>query len=219
MTAHEPVFSAATPTSKNRGCLFWALILAVVVAGGGYLVYRYAIEWIVIAYTGVTPLDLGEPALSPGELGAIDGRLATFAHAVRNKTPVEPIVLTSEELTALVVRIPEFRRLGGRARFSIGDGEIRGEFSLPLERMGYPDRWFNCAAAFTAALENGLLIVRLRSASVRGEPVPGWIVWTLRNRNLAKELYEQPLAASLIARLESIDVVNDRVTVVPRLRR
>jgi hypothetical protein len=218
MTAEQPDFSPAKRTSRNRGCLFWALVLAVVVGGGGYLVYRYAIDWIVIACTEATPLDLDEPGLLPAELGALDGRLAAFAHAVRNKTPVEPIVLTGEELTAIVVRIPEFRRLGGRARFSIGEGDIRGELSVPLERMGYPDRWFNGAAAFTATLENGVLIVTLRSASVKGERVPGLIVWTLRNRNLAKEIYEKPLAASFIARLESIEVGNGRITVVPRLR-
>jgi hypothetical protein len=219
MTAQPPDFSPATPAGKNRGCLFWALVLAVVVAGGGYLAYRYAIDAIVIACSEPTPLDLGEPALSPAELGVMDGRLAAFVHAVRNKTPVEPLVLTGEELTALVVRIPEFRRLGGRARFSIGEGEIRGELSVPLERIGYPNRFLNGAAAFAVMLENGVLVIALRSVSLKGTPVPGWIVWMLRNRNLAKDLYEDPLAASLIARIESIEVGNGRITVVPRLRR
>lgn len=223
MTTEQPDFSRATPIKKNRGCLFWALVtvvvLAVVVGGGGYLAYRYAIRGIVIAYTETTPLDLGQPALPPTELGALDGRLASFAHAVRNKTPVEPLVLTGEELTALVARSPEFRQLGGRARFSIGEGEIRAELSVPLERVGYSDRWLNGSAAFAVALENGVLIITLRSASVKGEPVPAWIVRKLQERNLAKDLYEKPLAAGFIARLESIEVGNGRVTVVPRLRR
>ncbi len=119
MTAQQPDFSPATPTSRNRGCLFWALALAVVVGGGGYprLPLRDRLDRHCL-HRG------GDPALSPAELGALDGRLASFAHAVRNKTRVEPIVLTGEELTALVVRIPEFRRFGGRARFSIDEGEI-----------------------------------------------------------------------------------------------
>jgi hypothetical protein len=222
MTTEQPDFPRATPIKKNRGCLFRALftvvVLAVVVGGGGYLAYRYAIHWIVTACTETTPLDLGQPALPPTELGALDGRLASFAHAVRNKTPVEPLVLTGEELTALVARSPEFRQLGGRARFSIGEGEIRAELSVPMERVGYPDRWLNGSAAFAVTLENGVLIITLRSASVKGEPVPGWIVRKLQERYLAKDLYEKPLAASFIARLESIEVGNGRVTVVPRLR-
>jgi len=40
----------------------------------------------------------------------------------------------------------------------------------------------------------------------------------LRQRNLAKDLYERPEVASLLARLESIEVRNGRITIVPRLR-
>jgi hypothetical protein len=222
MSAEQPE-GPPTPVRKNRGCLFRAfvtvVVLAVVVGGGGYVAYRYTVHRIVTAYTETTPLDLGKPALSPAEFGELDGRLAAFAHAVRNKTPVEPLVLTGDELTALVARSPEFNKLGGRARLSVGNGEVRADLSVPLARMGYPDRWFNGSAAFAVTLENGVLIITLRSASARGEPVPGWIVQTLQDRNLAKDLYEKPLAASFIARLESIEVGNGRITVVPRLRR
>jgi hypothetical protein len=219
MTAEQPQISPAAPTRRRRGGLFWALVavvfLAVAVAGGGYLAYRYTIDRL----TDATPLDLGEPTLPPAELGGLDGRVAAFVHAIRNKSPVEPLVLTAQELTSLVDRSPEFRRLGAQARFSIGNGEIHGELSVPLERMGYPDRWFNGSAAFAVQLENGVLIVTLQSASVKGEPVPGWILQRLRNRNLAQDLRERPLAAGLIARLESIEVGNGRIALVPRLRR
>ena len=209
----------ATPAKKKRGCLFWAVVLIVVVGGGGYLAFRYAMHRIVAAYTEATPLDLGTPAASPAELGEVHGRLAAFAHALRNKTPIAPLVLTGEELTAIVVASPQFRTLGGDARFSIGEGEIHGELSVPLERMGYPDRWFNGSATFKATLENGVLVVTLDSASVKGDPLPGWIVEKLREQNLAKDLYERPQNAGLIARLESIEVGDGRITIVPRLRR
>src|SRR5437762_276199 len=117
MTAEQPEPSAAPPTTKNRGCLFRALVTVVVLA---------------------------------------------------------------------VV---------------IGDGEIRADLSLPLERMGYPERWFNGSAAFAVTLENGVLTVTLRSVSVKGEPVPEWIVGKLGDRNLAKDLYDKPETAGFVARL------------------
>ena len=219
MTAEQPEIAPATPSGRTRGCLFRALVtvvvLAAVVGGGGYLGYRYTIHRI----SDATPLNLGELAPSPGELGRLHGRVAAFAHAIRNKNPVEPLVLTAEELTALLARSPELRRLGVNARLSIEDGEVRAELSVPLDRMGHPDRWFNGSAAFAVTLENGVLIVTLRSASVKGEPVPTWIVRQLRDRNLAKDLDERPLAAGLVARLESIEVGNGQITLVPRLRR
>jgi hypothetical protein len=219
--AEEPQIAPATPTGKKRGCLFWALatlgVLGVVVGVGGYLAYRHAAQRIT-DYTAPAPLDLAEPTLSAAELGGLDGRVAAFVHALRNKNPVEPLVLSGDDLTALVARIPEFRRLGGRARFSIGDGEVHSDLSLPLDRMGYPDRWFNGSAAFAVTLEKGVLIVTLRSASVKGEPVPGWVLRQVQDRNLAKDLYENPQAAGLVSRLESIEVANGRIILVPRVR-
>jgi hypothetical protein len=219
--AEEPQIAPATPTGKKRGCLFWAFatlgVLGVVVGVGGYLAYRHAAQRIT-DYTAPAPLDLAEPTLSAAELGGLDGRVAAFVHALRNKNPVEPLVLSGDDLTALVARIPEFRRLGGRARFSIGDGEVHSDLSLPLDRMGYPDRWFNGSAAFAVTLEKGVLIVTLRSASVKGEPVPGWVLRQVQDRNLAKDLYENPQAAGLVSRLESIEVANGRIILVPRVR-
>jgi hypothetical protein len=215
------VSSAASP-GKKRGCLFWAVVtafaLAVVAGAGGYVAYRYARHRIVAVYTAAAPLDLPQASLSPAELGDLDGRLAAFVHALRNKNPAEPLVLTGDELTALVARSPDFQKLGGRARLSIADGEVLSDLSVPLERVGFPGRWFNGSAAFGVTLENGVLIVTLRSASVKGESIPGWIVGRLADRNLAKDLHERPEIAGLIARLESIDLSNGRITIVPRLR-
>jgi hypothetical protein len=215
------VTQAASP-GKKRGCLFWAVVTALVLAvaggAGSYLAYHYGRHRIVAQYTASAPLDFAQAPLSPAELGDLDGRLAAFVHALRNKNPTEPLVLTGDELTALVGRIPDFQKLGGRARFSIANGEVLSDLSLPLERWGYPDRWFNGSAAFLVTLENGVLIVTLRSASVKGEPIPGWIVGKLADRNLAKDLYERPEISGLIARLESIDLSNGRITLVPRLK-
>ncbi len=202
MAVEQPQqISPASPTGKKRGCLFWAIatlvVLALVVGGGSYLAYRYATQRIVAGYTEAAPRELAEPTLSAAELGELDGRVAAFVHALRNKNPVEPLVLSGDDLTALVARIPELRRLGGRARFSIGDGEIRSDLSLPLERAGYPGRWFNGSAAFAVSLENGVLIVTLRSASVKGSEVPGWILRQVQDQNLAKKLYERPETASV----------------------
>jgi hypothetical protein len=211
-----------TPAKKQRGCLFRALVtllvLAVVVVVGGYAGYRYLVHRLIAGYTATTPLEIPDPALSPADLGQLDGRVAAFAQAVRNKRPAGPLVLTGDELTALAARSPQFRRLGGRARFSIGDGEILAELSIPLARMGYPDRWFNGSASFAVTLENGVLIATLRSASVRGEPLPERLVEHFRNRNLAKDVYENPQAAAMISRLESLEMANGTLTIVPRLR-
>jgi hypothetical protein len=40
----------------------------------------------------------------------------------------------------------------------------------------------------------------------------------VQDRNLAKDLYENPQAAGLVSRLESIEVADGRITLVPRAR-
>ena len=207
-------------TGKKRGCLFWAvvtaLVLVVVAGAGGYVAYRYGRHRIVAEYTASAPLDFAQaPLLSPAQLGDLDGRLAAFVCASQ-QNPVEPLALTGDE-PRLSSRSP-VSEAGGRARLSIANGEVQSDLSVPLERLGYPGRWFNGSAAFLVTLENGVLIVTLRSASVKGEPIPGWIVGRLADRNLAKDLYQRPEIAGLIARLESIDLSNGRITLVPRLR-
>ena len=84
-----------------------------------------------------------------------------------------------------------------------------------LQLMGLP---VSSSTPFAVTLVKGVLIVTLRSASVKGEPVPGWVLRQVQDRNLAKDLYENPQAAGLVSRLESIEVANGRIILVPRVR-
>jgi hypothetical protein len=185
---------------------------------GGYVGYHYVAHRVVETYTEAAPLDLAVPASTPDQLGALDGRIASFAQAVHNKRSTAPLELTSEELTALVARIPDLQRVGGQARFTVAEGEVRSDLSLPLDRLGYANRWFNGSATFGVTLENGVLVVTLKSASVRGQAVPQWIVERLGERNLAKDLYEKPDVAAFISRLESIRAADGRLVIVARSR-
>jgi hypothetical protein len=216
MSTVEP--QTVEPQKKKRGCLFWIVVGFVVLVVGGYGAYRYGKHRFITAYTDTAPLELGAPDITPQQLGELHGKLAAFGHALRNKTPVDPLVLSSAELTALVSGSPDFERLGGRAKLEVKDGEIGGDLSVPLERLGYPDRWFNGSALFAVTLDNGVLIVTVRSASVRGQPVPDWMIERLGQQNLAKNLYERPDVAALIGRLESIELKDGKVTIVPRIR-
>jgi hypothetical protein len=82
--------------------------------------------------------------------------------------------------------------------------------------VGYPDRWFNGSATFRVWLENGVLVISLRSVSGHGRAVPQWIVDYLSKRNLAKDLYENPEVAGYLSRLESIQATDGRLTIVAR---
>jgi len=189
-----------------------------VVVVGGIAAYHYGKRWIVMSYSDTAPLEVGATEVDASALGELHGKIANFGHALRNKTPVEPLVLSGEELNELVASSEEFRKLGGRARFTVGEGQIQGELSIPLERFGYPDRWFNGSAIFKITLENGVLVATIDSATVKGNPVPEPFLVELRKKNLASELYQSPQNAALIARLESVEIHDGRITIVPRIK-
>jgi hypothetical protein len=222
LTSESPETSPPSGRGRKRGCLFWTLVvgasLAVLVVVVGYFGYHYVFQGMADAYTDSAPLELAEPAMAPDDLGRLDGRIAAFAQAVRNKRPTAPLELTSEELTALLARSPDFRRMGGRARLRVTEGEVRADLSVPLDRMGYPNRWFNGTTTLRVALENGVLVITLQSASVRDRAVPQWVINRMSERNLAKDLYDKPEAAAFISRLESIQAKEGKLVIVARER-
>ena len=65
-------------------------------------------------------------------------------------------------------------------------------------------------------LEDGVLIVTMNKAEVKGEQVPEAIMKEIRKENLAQELYKDKKNARMIARFESISVEEDKI--VAKLR-
>jgi hypothetical protein len=222
LSSESPETSPPGGGRRKRGCLFWTLVtgasLVALLVVAGYFGYHSVLHRVVDTYTEPAALELAEPALAPEDLGRLDGRIAAFAHAVRNKRPTAPLELTSEELTALLARSPDFRRMGGRARLRVVEDEVQADLSVPLDRMGYPNRWFNGTAAFRVSLENGVLVITLQSASVRDRTIPQWVIAGVSERNLAKDLYDKPEVAGFLSRLESIQATPGKLVIVARQR-
>jgi hypothetical protein len=65
-------------------------------------------------------------------------------------------------------------------------------------------------------LEDGVLIVTLSKAEVKGEQVPEAFMQEIRKENLAKDLYKDPKNARMIGRFDSISVEDDKI--VAKLR-
>ncbi len=86
-------------------------------------------------------------------------------------TPVRELVLTAEEINALIAEEEAFRN---RVFISIAEGEITGEISVPTDKFlpGSKGRFLNASATFEVTLEDGVLIVTLSKAEVKGEQVP-----------------------------------------------
>ena len=69
-------------------------------------------------------------------------RVEAFRKAVEAGTPTEPLVLTSDDLNALIEENPDLK---GKIYVKIEGDEVKGQVSIPLDKL---DVW-PCSAAGT----------------------------------------------------------------------
>ena len=132
--------------------------------------------------------------------------------AVESTLPSEPIQelrLSAEEINAL---IGANEQLKGKVYVRIEDGQLSGQVSIPTDMIpGGKGRFFNADADFSVSMENGVLVVRLTGARVKGEPIPDEVMEGFSQQNLAKDAYNDAENAELLRKIESIQVVEDSI--------
>lgn len=203
---------------SSRGCLYGCLgafgvMVALMICGG--IGFYFVITSQVKKYTAETPTELPKVEFTAEQMSELRGRLDTFKHALDEELPSEDLVLTADEINAL---INEEEKLRGRAYVAIKDGQVSGDISVPTDMIpGGDGRFFNASATFEVTLENGVLVVTLADAEVKGEKVPQEVIDGMSQENLAKDLYKDPKNAEMIRRFDRIEITDD--TIILRLRR
>ncbi|MEZ6091108.1 MAG: hypothetical protein R3C05_24420 [Pirellulaceae bacterium] len=210
--AYEPQDPNAIPVQKSgKGCFFYGclasvvLIVLILVCSGG--VYWYAMGQFQ-KYTSATPQELPVVELEEAELQELEGRVDGFKNKLESGATVEPLILTADEINAMIARDEDVR---GKVFVKINDGQITGDVSIPIA-----NRYLNASASFEASIVNDNLFVNLKSASVKGEPVPQEFIDQMGAENLAKEFNKNPEASKVIKRLESISIEGDKIILIPK---
>ncbi|MEM8671057.1 MAG: hypothetical protein AAGG48_26260 [Planctomycetota bacterium] len=198
--------------SGSRGCLYGCLaiivggLLLLLCAGlGGYWFIKGQIE----KWTSTEPGNIPTVEYSEEQMAELQGRVDAFSEAMdEDRTPDEDLVLTAEEINALIGSNEDMR---GKVFVTIENDEVSGEVSFPLDEIGFPGRYFNGSASLSVSMENGILIVTLTDASVNGEKVPEEIVKEIAKENLAKDLYNDADNAKTLRKFESVRVEGDKL--------
>jgi hypothetical protein len=215
-----PKFTPEPPTGapKQHGCFFYgciiasimAVLTAIVVGVGAFFAYRL-LNQLVDQYTSTTPLELPKVEMPPEQRTALKDRIEAFRKAVDAETPTEPLVLTSDDLNAL---IDENEELKGKIYVKLEGDEVKGQVSIPLDKLGLGmmrGRYLNGEADLKASLSDGVLIVTLDSIEVNGKRPPDDMMKGLREQNLAKDVYKEEKNAKLIRKLESLEVKDGKI--------
>ncbi|PAY20805.1 hypothetical protein CKO51_04220 [Rhodopirellula sp. SM50] len=172
---------------------------------GGY----WLISSQIAKYTSDTPVDLPTVEYSEEELAELDARVETFREKLdAGETPEEDLVLTADDINALISKNEDLK---GKVYVKIENDQVEGDVSIPLDKLPMgKGRYFNGSATFDVSMDGGVLIVTVDQAELNGEPVPEEFMQTMRQENLAKDVYKDPENAKFMSRFEDIRVEDDK---------
>jgi hypothetical protein len=234
MSTNDPEFYQApkfTPEPpppalpRQRGCFFYGCIIAsimavlclILCAVAAFFVYRFFGQ-VVDQYTSTAPRELPTVEMPEEERQALKDRVEAFRKAIDAGTPIEPLVLTSDDLNVLIADNPDLK---GKIYVKIVGNEVKGEVSIPLERLGLSmvkGRYLNGEADLKASLSDGVLIVTLDSIEVNGKKPPENIMQGIRQENLAKDAYKDEKNAALIRKLDSLEIKDGKIILKVRAK-
>ena len=208
------------PAPPKSGCGCWAWgCLTVVLVGiigvgvAGFFSYQY-LGVQVAKYTSETPQELPVIEYAPEAMTALETRFEGFKTNLKDGGQVDDLVLTADDINAM---ISNNKDLKGKVFVKIEDGQMKGDVSIPMDNVPLAGgRFLNASAAFDVSMENGILIVTLADAEVKGEKVPSQVLDAMRNENLAKNLYDDADTAKVFRRIESVAVEEGKVVLKVR---
>jgi hypothetical protein len=214
------------PPKSRHGCFFYGcitgLILLLLIAVGGLVTIHYAkkaLTGLVNDYTDAQPMALPTVQMSRADLDKLKERWQAFQESVRAKRATSPLVLTADEINALIASGPDQKSLKGKFYVSFDGNRVKGELSLPLQEIGWKmvrGRYLNGSGTFNLSLQNGVLFLAPQTIVVKGKTVPDMYMQGLRSKNFAADVANQPDASALLDGLQTIEVKDGKLTIVPK---
>jgi hypothetical protein len=233
MSTNDPEFYQTpkfTPEQDDapppaRGCFFYGCIIASVLAVlmmifVGLLIF-VGYRWlgrIAEEYTATAPEQLPVLEMSAEKRQTVKDRWEAFRKAVEAGTATEPLVLSSDDLNALIEQNPELK---GKIYVKVEGDEVKGQVSIPLDGLPLPmtkGRYLNGKADVKASLFDGELIVHLEAVEVKGKPFPADLMNELRKQNLAKDATKDKDVAAMLRKLESLEIKDGKIILKVRVR-
>jgi len=222
MSYDDSAASTQAPEKKGRGCFFWGCIISLVIlvvgtlaiGGGAYYLYRYVIGTLK-EYSETTPAPIPPATMPEAERKVLHERFTAFGEALKKGEPVEPMILTTDDINALIEDNPETK---GTAHVYIVGDQIKAEVSFPLKKLGIAelaDRYLNGSAVLRVSLLNGELDIRADSVTTKGKPLPPDFLKAIQGQNLAGDTMKDPKRREALDKLSRIEVKDGKIIVTP----
>jgi hypothetical protein len=207
----------------GRGCLFWGGIIAgiLLLLGllAGYATFRY-LRSVVLNYTDTKPIEMPVVRLSDTEITNLQQRVDHFDKALEKDRPVEPLVLSADEINAMIANANKTNPVPVRFYVSFNDDRLQAQLSIPMDNIGpgmLKGRYFNGSGDFTVSLQNGRLMLNVKSLSVKGKPLPEQFMQSVRTQNIADTWTNDVEFTQSLEKLREIKIEGGKLFVIPRM--
>ena len=174
---------------------------------------------LVDEYTATAPEQLPKVEMPAEKRQALQDRVEAFRKAVNDGTATEPLVLTSDDLNAL---IEENDELKGMIYVKIEGDELKGKVSIPLDKLPlamFKGRYLNGEADLKASLFDGVLIVTLDAIEVNGKRPPEEVHdRASASRTSPRTSYKDAKNAEMIRKLESLEIKDGKIILKVRAK-
>lgn len=207
----------------GRGCLFWggiiAGILLVLALLAGFATYHY-IRHVVYEYTDTKPLEMPVVHLSDTEVTNLQQRADNFDKSLQKDRPVEPLVLTADEINAIIENANKTNPTPVRLYLSFNEDRVQAKLSVPTDSFGVrmlKGRYFNGTGDFAVSLHNGRLMLNVKSLSVKGRPLPEQFMQSMRQQNFADAWTNNVEFNKSLAKLREIKIERGKLFVIPKV--
>lgn len=212
-----------TEQGKSRGCLFYtgiaiAISIAVLLVAS-YLGYRYA-KRLIHEFSGTQPVPVAATTLSETEINQARERVLNFSRALEQRTAVEPVSFTADEINGLIASHTNLVTVRGRLHISsLAGSNVLAEMSVPAEDLGFKPlqgRYVNASGVFIIGFSNGVLNVNAQSLSNQGQAFPNTFMGRIRPQNFAYRLNNDPQSKAVLSRLQDVRINDGKLVLIPK---
>lgn len=207
---------------RRRGCLFYgaitAIVLLVFVLVAALLGLRMARK-MLNEFTDTKPMPLPTVSLPAEQMSRLQARVNSFEQALHQHQQTAPLVLTSEELNALIENDPNLQPLKGKLFANIVGTQLGGQISVSLDQLGLPffkGRWLNGHAVVGINLHDGMLRITPEAITVKGKPLPHVYMEKIQKQNLAADFNTDSRSSIALEQLQEIQVKDGKLFIVPK---
>jgi hypothetical protein len=199
------------------GCITGVVLLVIVL--GTLMVGLHYVKTLVNRYTDTKPMELPTVQMSQAEAAQMKERFEAFQQAVREQRATKPLVLSADDINALITSGGEQQAWKGKVYVSLDGDQLKGELSVPLQDVGlstFAGRYLNGSATFNLSFRDGRLSVTPQTILAKRQPLPDVFMQQIRKQNLAIALTNDPSVATVLKGLEQIQVKEGKLVIEPK---